>query len=76
MKIIFACSGMFRYVPECSGMFRVPGFIEAHSGVVNILLRHSLLWASIKPGTWNIPEHVGTFRNMPEHAGTSRNMKK
>ena len=26
--------------------------------------------ASIKPGTWNIPEHSGTSRNMPEHPGT------
>ena len=28
MKIIFifSCSGMFRNVPACSGMFRVPGF--------------------------------------------------
>ena len=25
------------------------------------------LWPSIKPGTWNIPEHSGTFRNIPEH---------
>ena len=25
---------------------------------------------SIKPGTWNIPEHSGTFRNIPEHPGT------
>ena len=24
-------------------------------------------WASIKPGTWNIPEHSGTCRNIPEH---------
>ena len=23
--------------------------------------------ASIKPGTWNIPEQPGTFRNIPEH---------
>ena len=22
---------------------------------------------SIKPGTWNIPEHPGTFGNIPEH---------
>ena len=31
MKItfIFSCSGMFRNVPACSGMFRVPGFIDA-----------------------------------------------
>ena len=30
MKIIFifACSGMFRGVPECSGMFHVPDFID------------------------------------------------
>ena len=26
-----------------------------------------IFWASIKPGTWNIPEHAGTFRNIPEH---------
>ena len=25
---IFSCSGMFRNVPACSGMFRVPGFID------------------------------------------------
>ena len=24
-------------------------------------------WPSIKPGSWNIPEHAGTFRNIPEH---------
>ena len=32
MKIyifIFSCSGMFRDVPECSGMFHVPAFIDA-----------------------------------------------
>ena len=31
MKIafIFSCSGMFRHVPECYGMFHVPGFIDA-----------------------------------------------
>ena len=26
-----------------------------------------MTWAWIKPGTWNIPEHAGRFRNMPEH---------
>ena len=33
MRIIFSfsCSGMFRDVPECSGMFRVPGFIDGRS---------------------------------------------
>ena len=32
--VIFSCSGMFRDVPECSacsGMFHVPGFIDARS---------------------------------------------
>ena len=31
MKItfIFSCSGMFRDVPECSGMVHVPDFIDA-----------------------------------------------
>ena len=28
---IFSCSAMFRDVPECSGMFRVPGFIDAQT---------------------------------------------
>ena len=34
MKIIFifACSGMFRNVPACSGMFHVPGFIDGRMG--------------------------------------------
>ena len=32
--------------------------------------------SSIKPGTWNIPEHSGTFRNIPEHPGTSNNYDK
>ena len=27
---IFSCSGMLRHAPECSGMFRVPGFIDAY----------------------------------------------
>ena len=61
------CSGMFRNVPGCSGMFHVPGFVNAHYGL------GAARWASTKPGTWNIPEHPGTFRNIPEHSGTSRN---
>ena len=28
--LIFSCSGMFRNVSECSGMFLSPGFIDAH----------------------------------------------
>ena len=31
------------------------------------------LRASIKPGTWIIPEHAGTVRNIPEHPGTWKN---
>ena len=27
----------------------------------------SQIWASIKPGTGNIPEHSGTSRNIPKH---------
>ena len=27
-----------------------------------------IIRASTKPGTWNIPEHPGTFRNILEHA--------
>ena len=27
--LIVSCSGMFRNVPECSGMFHAPGFIDA-----------------------------------------------
>ena len=30
---IFSCSGMFRNVPACSGMFHVPGFIDAQEFV-------------------------------------------
>ena len=29
ITFIFSCSGMFRDDPACSGMFRVPGFIDA-----------------------------------------------
>ena len=29
IMIIIPCSGMFRNVPGCSGMFHVPGFIDA-----------------------------------------------
>ena len=33
MKItfIYSCSGMFRHVLECSGMFHVPDFIDART---------------------------------------------
>jgi len=29
--------------------------------------------ALTKPGTWNIPEHPGTFRNIPEQGKLSQN---
>ena len=32
-----------------------------------ICTRKTLRRRSIKPGTWNIPEHSGTSRNIPEH---------
>ena len=40
---IIRCSGMFGDVPECSGMFHVPGFIDgskAVPGVSSSLLRY------------------------------------
>ena len=45
--------------PKCQAVTRIP-----ESGDLR---------ASIKAGTWNIPEHPGTFRNIPEHPGTSNN---
>ena len=49
MKIIFifSFSGIFRDVPGCSGMFRVPGFIDARN-----LLR-SMVFAEITFFPWN-----------------------
>ena len=43
-KIFFSCSGIFRNVPACSGMFRVPGFIDARTTkcVCNIVFRFVL----------------------------------
>ena len=34
------------------------------------LTNDQINWASIKSGTWNIPENSGTSRNIPEHPGT------
>ena len=49
MKIIFifSCSGMFRNFPACSGMFRVPGFIDAPSGHDDLSVIFSVLLESI-----------------------------
>ena len=47
MKIIFifSCSGMFRNVPACSGMFHVPGFIDAQNIIVAFTI--SSTWLSV-----------------------------
>ena len=41
------------------------GTLQHSLGTVLEHLRHSLVttWPSIKPGTWNIPEHSGTSNN-------------
>ena len=36
IMIIMPCSGMFWNVPECSGMFHVPGFIDAQHLYVDV----------------------------------------
>ena len=36
---IFSCSGMFRDVPECPGMFHVPGFIDGRLEIRNFSSR-------------------------------------
>ena len=41
---IFSCSGMFRHVPACSGLFRVPGFID---GRFSAMLYHVGLSLSV-----------------------------
>ena len=45
MKItfIFSCSGMSRHVPECSGIFHVPDFIDAL-----LYIPKSYLWTKMK----------------------------
>ena len=52
MKItfIFSCSGMFPDVPACSGMFLVPGFIDAQKffGKLNCFKRYSILKIATK----------------------------
>ena len=51
---------MFRDVPGCSGMFHVPGFVNA------------LSVARPTDGRQQNPEH-GTFRNIPEQGKLSQN---
>jgi len=40
-----------------------------HPSPVHIMPKNR---ASTKPGTWNIPEHPGTFQKIPEHPGTGQ----
>ena len=42
----------------------VPGFIDALKLERSKEVKTRFLRASIKPGTWNIPENAGTSRNM------------
>ena len=51
-----------------------------HSGTSRNILEHRIIMTimrknepSIKPGTWNISEHLGTSRNITEHSGTWNN---
>ena len=61
--IIIRCSGMFRDVPECSGMFHVPGFIDGPVGTA-ILTRN-----------FNINGQSGDKTRNMEHSGTSNKIK-
>ena len=70
-NLIFSCYGMFRDIPECSGMFYVPGFIDGPD-VLHRFTSDATSWAVDK--TRNM-EHSGTFRNILEYPGTSRNIK-
>jgi len=40
---------------------------EKTSNLEATMLKPHKVWSSIKPGTWNIPEHSGISRNIPEH---------
>ena len=44
--LFFSFSGMFRYVPECSGMFRVPGSIDAQM----FMFFSALVWLGLDIG--------------------------
>ena len=63
--LILSCSGMFRDVPECCGMFHVPGFIDGPLGNAH----RDIPVTRAVDKTRNM-EHSGTFRNIPEHPGT------
>ena len=47
---IFLCSGMFRDVPACSGMFHVPGFIDARFPPTTYLFYVIVFKCSLKLG--------------------------
>ena len=52
---------MFRDVPECSGMFHVPRFIEAN---IHKLCVKNLTIFKFEPTTSNRSQHIATRRNM------------
>ena len=48
IAFVFSCSGMFRHVPECSGMFHVPDFIDALKELFSASSVHLLLFIAKK----------------------------
>ena len=59
---------MFRNVPGCSGMFHVPGFVDARFNARHF---NKNPYNQGVNKTRNM-EHPGTFRNIPEHPGTGQ----
>ena len=78
MKIIFifACSGMFRNVPACSGMFHVPDFIDGprkyrHSQLSRVFLTPLCLYITIL-----LPSDNSVLLNNVQSLLTSKHDKK
>ena len=76
MKIIFifSCSGMFRNVPACSGMFHVTGFIDALKKIITFLVRelrwtftHIIIIFSRTEGKY-LPQDKGQVKEIPVRA--------
>ena len=63
MKItfIFSCSGMFRHVPECSGMFHVLGFIDARPDTG----QHTKLHCELSPVSISTRQHISGRPSFP-----------
>ena len=72
------CARLFRAVPGVFRVLQTPNLLKRSKNTrpsmgYAILQISRIQGALTKPGTWNIPEHPGIFRNIPEHPGTSRN---